>query len=71
MKSKSHYKECVKLGINPLPMAPDDDCIDDEIDDESNVNSDRTNTMESDSDDMMSDDDGDNDNSGKLYKARF
>lgn len=68
MKSKSHYKECVKLGINPLPiMLPDDDCIDDEMDDDAYMNSDRTNAIDSDSDDVMSEDEGgDNENSGKL-----
>lgn len=30
MKSKAHYKTCVSRGLDPVPTAVDDSCVDEE-----------------------------------------
>ncbi|XP_052873840.1 uncharacterized protein LOC128279161 [Anopheles cruzii] len=60
MKSKSHYKKCTELGLNPVPVHVDDDG------DQQSVSSERTSTIPGDSDtptDMDADDTDDSEES--------
>ncbi|XP_055602121.1 uncharacterized protein LOC129750939 [Uranotaenia lowii] len=58
MKSKSHFKKCTELGLNPIPTMVDDDGMDVDIEgDQQSISSERTSTIPGDSD-TGSDSDG-------------
>lgn len=61
MKSKSHFKKCTELGLNPIPTSVDDDGGDIDIEnDQQSISSEQTSTIPFDSD---SDPDSDGDES--------
>ena len=66
MKSKSHYKKCTELGLNPVPVHVDDDGADIDIEgDQQSISSERTSTIPGDSDTATDSDGDDTDDSGK------
>lgn len=71
MKSKAHYKKCVELGINPIPILVDDDA--DMEGDQQSISSERTSThtADTDSDDDSDGDDGESESSGKMILRRL
>lgn len=68
MKSKSHYKKCTELGLNPVPM-PDDGMDIDVEGDQQSVSSERTSTIPGDSDTPTDSDGDDTDDSGKMLES--
>ncbi|XP_062553233.1 uncharacterized protein LOC134218309 isoform X2 [Armigeres subalbatus] len=59
MKSKSHFKKCTELGLNPIPTSVDDDSGDIDIEnDQQSISSEQTSTIPFDSD-SEPDSDGD------------
>lgn len=66
MKSKAHYKKCVELGLNPVPITLDDDA---EMDGDQNSLAGGSSTIPGDDSDSYSDSDGDDgdSDSGLLY----
>uniref|UniRef100_A0A182FIA2 Zinc finger protein 40 n=1 Tax=Anopheles albimanus TaxID=7167 RepID=A0A182FIA2_ANOAL len=69
MKSKSHYKKCTELGLNPVPM-PDDGMDIDVEGDQQSVSSERTSTIPGDSD-TPTDSDGDDTDDSEESKSRL
>ncbi|XP_050090324.1 uncharacterized protein LOC126574276 isoform X2 [Anopheles aquasalis] len=69
MKSKSHYKKCTELGLNPVPM-PDDGMDIDIEGDQQSVSSERTSTIPGDSD-TPTDSDGDDTDDSEESKSRL
>ncbi|XP_058836700.1 uncharacterized protein LOC131693138 isoform X2 [Topomyia yanbarensis] len=64
MKSKSHFKKCTELGLNPIPTSVDDDGIDIDIEgDQQSISSERTSTIPGDSDSGSESDGEDSDDS--------
>ncbi|XP_055531784.1 transcription factor HIVEP3 isoform X2 [Wyeomyia smithii] len=64
MKSKSHYKKCSELGLNPIPTGVDDDGGDVDIEgDQQSISSERTSTIPGDSDSGSESDGEDSDDS--------
>uniref|UniRef100_A0A182RFP6 Uncharacterized protein n=2 Tax=Anopheles funestus TaxID=62324 RepID=A0A182RFP6_ANOFN len=71
MKSKSHFKKCTELGLNPVPVHVDDDGADIDIEgDQQSVSSERTSTIPGDSD-TASDTDGDDTDDSEEVKSRL
>uniref|UniRef100_A0A182XZI4 Uncharacterized protein n=1 Tax=Anopheles stephensi TaxID=30069 RepID=A0A182XZI4_ANOST len=71
MKSKSHFKKCTELGLNPVPVLLDDDGADIDIDgDQLSISSERTSTIPGDSD-TASDTDGDDTDDSDEVKSRL
>ncbi|XP_049541514.1 uncharacterized protein LOC125954899 isoform X2 [Anopheles darlingi] len=69
MKSKSHFKKCTELGLNPIPM-PDDGMDIDVEGDQQSVSSERTSTIPGDSD-TPTDTDGDDTDDSEESKSRL
>ncbi|XP_058466197.1 transcription factor HIVEP3 isoform X2 [Malaya genurostris] len=64
MKSKSHFKKCTELGLNPIPTSVDDDGGDIDIEgDQQSISSERTSTIPGDSDSGSESDGEDSDDS--------
>uniref|UniRef100_A0A182JF34 Schnurri n=1 Tax=Anopheles atroparvus TaxID=41427 RepID=A0A182JF34_ANOAO len=71
MKSKSHFKKCTELGLNPVPVHVDDDGGDIDIEgDQQSVSSERTSTIPGDSD-TATDTDGDETDDSEEMKSRL
>ncbi|XP_058123626.1 uncharacterized protein LOC131294820 [Anopheles ziemanni] len=71
MKSKSHFKKCTELGLNPVPVHVDDDGGDIDIEgDQQSVSSERTSTIPGDSD-TATDTDGDETDDSDEMKSRL
>ncbi|XP_050073128.1 serine-rich adhesin for platelets [Anopheles maculipalpis] len=71
MKSKSHFKKCTELGLNPVPVLLDDDGADIDIDgDQQSISSERTSTIPGDSD-TASETDGDDTDDSEEVKSRL
>ncbi|KFB36656.1 AGAP007640-PA-like protein [Anopheles sinensis] len=71
MKSKSHFKKCTELGLNPVPTHVDDDGGDIDIEgDQQSVSSERTSTIPGDSD-TATDTDGDETDDSDEMKSRL
>ncbi|KAL9701906.1 hypothetical protein quinque_005347 [Culex quinquefasciatus] len=71
MKSKSHFKKCTELGLNPIPTSVDDDGGDIDIEgDQQSISSERTSTIPGDSD-TGSDSDGDDSDYSDESKSRL
>uniref|UniRef100_A0A182TDB2 Uncharacterized protein n=1 Tax=Anopheles melas TaxID=34690 RepID=A0A182TDB2_9DIPT len=71
MKSKSHYKKCTELGLNPVPVSVDDDGADIDIEgDQQSISSERTSTIPGDSD-TATDSDGDDTDDSEELKSRL
>lgn len=71
MKSKAHYKKCVELGLNPVPITLDDDV---EMDGDQNSMAGGGSTIPGDDSDSYSDsdgDDGDSDSDTDESKSRL
>lgn len=66
MKSKSHFKKCTELGLNPIPTSVDDDGADIDIEnDQQSISSERTSTIPGDSDSGSDSDGEESDDSGE------
>ncbi|XP_065086160.1 uncharacterized protein shn isoform X2 [Ochlerotatus camptorhynchus] len=71
MKSKSHFKKCTELGLNPIPTSVDDDGADIDIEnDQQSISSERTSTIPGDSD-SGSESDGEESDDSDESKSRL
>ncbi|XP_055645259.1 uncharacterized protein LOC129781714 [Toxorhynchites rutilus septentrionalis] len=71
MKSKSHFKKCTELGLNPIPTSVDDDGGDIDIEgDQQSISSERTSTIPGDSD-TGSDSEGEDSDDSDESKSRL
>lgn len=72
MKSKSHFKKCTELGLNPIPTSVDDDGQDIDIEnDQQSISSERTSTIPGDSDSGSESDGEESDDSGECGMIFF
>lgn len=72
MKSKSHFKKCTELGLNPIPTSVDDDGGDIDIEgDQQSISSERTSTIPGDSDTGSDSEGDDSDDSDSESKSRL
>ncbi|XP_062710203.1 uncharacterized protein LOC134288675 [Aedes albopictus] len=71
MKSKSHFKKCTELGLNPIPISVDDDGGDIDIEnDQQSISSEQTSTIPFDSDSDPDSDGEDSDDSADYSEPK-